>query len=202
MVQSIHPTKTRLIETTVSLLENKLPTEISVDEILEQSGISKGSLYHHFEDLNEVLEAAQVARYASWVDRSVAMLVDVIAHAKNVDDLRAGLTKVTEYTQSREYSKIRYERARTIANSELSPRFKKALAAEQVRLTDALADLVHEAQGRGIWNQKVDPRSTAVFVQAYTLGKIVDDFVEPPMDGEKWNTLIMDIINNVFLATE
>lgn len=199
MVHGIHPTKARLIDTTVELLETKLPSEISVDEILEKSGISKGSLYHHFEDLHEVLEAAQVSRYAAWVDRSIAMLIDVIAHAKDASDLHTGLTKVTEYTQSRDYTKIRYERARTIANSELSPRFKKALAAEQIRLTDALADLVHEAQIRGIWNQDVDPRSSAVFVQAYTLGKIVDDFVEPRMDQEAWNKLIMEVIDKVFL---
>ncbi len=62
MRQSVHPTKTHLIETAVKLLDTQLPHEIAVDEILDKSGISKGSLYHHFEDLAELLEAAQVAR--------------------------------------------------------------------------------------------------------------------------------------------
>lgn len=64
MAQTFHPTKIRLIETTAELLENQFPQDIQVDEILEKSGISKGSLYHHFEDLGELLEAAQVSRYA------------------------------------------------------------------------------------------------------------------------------------------
>ena len=198
MTPNLHPTKARLIETAVELLENQRPKEIAVDEILEKSGISKGSLYHHFEDLNELLEAAQIARYSSWVDRSINLLVDVLVNAKTADEFRVKLKQVTTFTQSAEYRKTRYERARTIANSENSPRFEKALAAEQARLTDALEDLIHEAQSKGIWRNEVDSRAAAVFVQAYTLGKIVDDFVPNPMDGELWNELITKILDKVF----
>ena len=58
MPNSVHPTKQLLIKTALELMETKLPTEIAVDEILTNSGISKGSLYHHFEDLAELLETA------------------------------------------------------------------------------------------------------------------------------------------------
>ena len=76
---SLHPTKSHLINTTVSILDEKLPNEIAVDEILEKSGISKGSLYHHFEDLGQLLEVAQVERYAQWVDRSIEILIKLIS---------------------------------------------------------------------------------------------------------------------------
>ena len=198
MSQIVHPTKARLIETTVELMDTKLPSEIAVDEILEKSGISKGSLYHHFEDLTELLEAAQVSRYAQWVDRSVKMLTDLITSAKTIEEFRAGLMQVTTYTQSPEYKKTRYERARTIASSENSPRFERALAQEQDRLTDALEDLIHEAQAKKLWRGDVDPRAAAVFVQAYTLGKIVDDFAPNPMDAQKWNELITTILDRAF----
>ena len=198
MSQIVHPTKARLIETTVELMETKLPGDIAVDEILEKSGISKGSLYHHFEDLNELLEVAQVSRYANWVDRSVALLTDLITSAKTIEEFRKGLIQVTTITQSPEFRKTRYERARTIASSENSPRFEKALAQEQDRLTDALEDLIYEAQAKKLWRGDVDPRAAAVFVQAYTLGKIVDDFAEKPMDPEKWNQLITTILDRTF----
>ena len=54
MATKMHPTKSLLISTTVKLLGTRLPGEIAVDEILDASGISKGSLYHHFEDLGEL----------------------------------------------------------------------------------------------------------------------------------------------------
>jgi AcrR family transcriptional regulator len=193
MLSSFHPTKAKLVQTAVELLETKLPTEIAVDEILEISGISKGSLYHHFEDLGELLEIAQIARYAAWVDRSVGLIVSIISQAKTQDELFAGVVKMSEITQSLEFKSHRYERARTIANSVSSPRFAAALAVEQKRLTDSLEDVIREVKEKGFFKKDLNPRVAAVFIQSYTLGKIVDDVVDSPVDQSAWN----DFINNM-----
>ncbi|MFM6940902.1 MAG: TetR/AcrR family transcriptional regulator [Candidatus Planktophila sp.] len=197
MPQSIHPTKTLLIETTVSLLDNRFPESIQVDEILDKSGISKGSLYHHFEDLGELLEAAQVYRYAQWVDRSIGLIVPILSAAKSRDDLISGLRQLTVFTQSSDYKATRFQRARTLANSETSLRFQQALGIEQERLTTALEDLVQEAKNKGLFRSDLDARVVAVFIQSYTLGKIVDDIVPMPMKQEKWD----DFIVNMLIAT-
>jgi AcrR family transcriptional regulator len=195
MPQTIHPTKTRLIETAAELLESQFPEAIQVDEILDKSGVSKGSLYHHFEDLGELLEAAQVARYATWVDRSISLIVPVLSGAKNRDDILNGLQTLTTYTQSSEYKSTRFSRARTLANSQHSERFKMALGLEQDRLTTALEDLVSEAKNKGLFKPELDSRIVAVFIQSYTLGKIVDDVVPTPMDQEKWDDFILIMLN-------
>ena len=200
MPQTIHPTKARLIETAAELLETALPGAIQVDEILEKSGISKGSLYHHFEDLSELLEAAQVARYATWVDRSIGLIVPVLSGAKTRDDIIEGLRKATLYTQSSEYKATRFARARTLANSENSERFKTALGLEQERLTTALEDLVQEAKNKGLFRQELDSRIVAVFIQSYTLGKIVDDVVPSHMNQEKWDDFILNMLINTMVV--
>jgi AcrR family transcriptional regulator len=194
MPQPIHPTKTRLIETTSEILETKFPEDIAVDEILDKSGISKGSLYHHFEDLGELLEAAQVQRYAAWVDRSIGLIVPVLSGAKTRDDIIEGLRILTKYTQSEEYRVVRFSRARTLANSETSQRFQKALGIEQERLTSALEDLVAEAKNKGLYRADLDARVVAVFIQSYTLGKIVDDIVPNPVMQEKWDEFIVNML--------
>ena len=200
MAQVIHPTKAQLIRTTVEILDTKLPNEVAVDEILEKSGISKGSLYHHFEDLGELLEAAQVERYAAWVDRSIEILITLVATAKTREDLLIGLKKVTRVTQDPTYSATRYARARAIANAEHSPRFQKALGVEQARLTDALIDLIEEARNKGLYAKDFDARAGAVLVQAYTLGRMVEEFVEEPRNPEAWYQLIDKVVEKVFLA--
>ncbi len=194
MPQPIHPTKTRLIETTAEILETKFPEDVAVDEILDRSGISKGSLYHHFEDLGELLEAAQVQRYAAWVDRSIGLIVPVLSSAKTREDIIEGLRVLTKYTQSEEYRVVRFSRARTLANSETSPRFQKALGIEQERLTSALEDLVAEAKNKGLYRADLDARVVAVFIQSYTLGKIVDDIVPKPVMQEKWDEFIVNML--------
>ena len=199
MATRVHPTKALLISTTVKLLDTKLPNEIAVDEILETSGISKGSLYHHFEDLSELLEVAQVERYAAWVDRSVEALVGMLSKVKTREDIVAGLKLVTRFTQDTKYSKTRFQRARAIAAAEHNPRFRKLLAEEQKRLTDALIDLINEARNKGLYASDFDAHAGAVLVQAYTLGMIVDDFVDEQMDPEAWYDLIDKVVDKVFL---
>ena len=51
---AVHPTKQTLIDTVLALMEKKSIEQISSDEVLEISNISKGSLYHHFEDFPEL----------------------------------------------------------------------------------------------------------------------------------------------------
>jgi AcrR family transcriptional regulator len=194
MPQLVHPTKVRLIETTAELLETQFPGDIQVDEILDKSGISKGSLYHHFEDLGELLEAAQVSRYAGWVNRSISLIVPVLSSAKNRDDIVEGLRVLTQYTQSSDYKATRFTRARALANSESSPRFQRALGLEQERLNVALQDLVEEAKNKGLFKAHLDAHVVAVFIQSYTLGKIVDDIVPTPMGQENWDKFILEML--------
>ena len=194
MRQSVHPTKTLLIETAVMLLDTQLPHEIAVDEILEKSGISKGSLYHHFEDLAELLESAQVARYANWVDRSIELIVSIISKAKTKDDLFAGVKQMTVLTQSNDFKSYRYERARTIGNSQGHERFQKLLAVEQERLTSGLTDVIREVIEKGFFDKNLNPQVLAVFIQSYTLGKIVDDIVTNPVDQLDWNEFIDQMV--------
>ena len=199
MPSTTHPTKTRLIETTAELLEKQFPQEIQVDEILEKSGISKGSLYHHFEDLGELLEAAQVFKYAAWVDRSIGLIVPVLSSVKTREEIIEGLAVLTKYTQSSEYRATRFYRARTLANSEVSDRFRKALGIEQDRLTAALEDLVAEAKNKGLFKTHLDNRVIAVFIQSYTLGKIVDDIVPSPIFQERWDGFILEMLTNTLV---
>ena len=194
MRQSVHPTKTLLIETAVKLMDTQLPHEIAVDEILEKSGISKGSLYHHFEDLAELLEAAQVARYADWVDRSIELIVAIMSKAKTKEDLFEGVKKMTTLTQSAEFKGFRYERARTIGNSQGHQRFQDLLAAEQERLTSGLTDIIREVIEKGFFDKKLNPHVFAVFIQSYTLGKIVDDIVTNPLDPNDWDNFINHMV--------
>ena len=167
--------------------------------ILDESGISKGSLYHHFEDLDELIEAALIQRYARWVDASIELMTDLLTSAASSDDIYSGLTGITRRTQSDEFKAERLNRIDVLSRAGSSTRFAKLLGEEQQRLTDALTDLIREAQERGFYKKEVDARAIAVFIQAYTVGKIVDDFNENKVDPEEWVNLINLIIKTVFI---
>jgi AcrR family transcriptional regulator len=83
-VTSLHPTKTKLIETAVSLIDEFGPIGFTVDALLERSSISKGSLYHHFVDFSDVIEQAQVIRFSRYIDEDIKALFEMLSSAIRV----------------------------------------------------------------------------------------------------------------------
>ena len=195
-----HPTRDKLLRATVELMREHLPQAITSEMVLQKSGISRGSMYHHFQDFSELLELAMVDAFANAVDKSITAFTTLLHTAKNRDDMVQGLSVVTGKTQARALKQLRLQRARLISFTEDNPRLAASMASEQQRLTDAITDLIRGAQERKWMSQSFDPRSAAVLIQAYTLGKIVDDIVPNPMSETGWNDLIGQIIEKVLAA--
>ena len=192
-----HPTKSKLIEAVVSMLDTMDVDDLQVDQVLERSGVSKGSMYHHFTDFAHLIEAAHVYRFSRMIDASIEALVAVMSSSRSRDEMVEGLKKVTRSTQRPELAALRFERARALALAENRHRMREAMAAEQGRLTDAITDICREGQEKGWVRKQLDPRALAVFIQAYTLGKIVDDLAPAPMEPDSWIHLIDDIVERV-----
>jgi AcrR family transcriptional regulator len=194
-----HPTREKLIETAAHLLKSLHPGEISSEMVLTESGISKGSLYHHFEDLEHLIETALLGRYARWVSVNVDVMTKILTQAKSTEDIYLGLVEVTKASQDRKLRSERFFRAEVLTKANNSPRLALQLQLLQDQLTESLTDLVREAQERGFFRKSNDAKSIAVMVQAYTLGKIVDDSSNNPVDQEQYAELINAIVKNVFL---
>ena len=194
----VHPTRQKLIDTVLHLLENNSPAAITADMILEASGVSKGSLYHHFEDLTDLLEMAMLARFARGVDESVRALSAVVSLARSREDVLQGLEEVARAAHVRERTRHRATRVQMISLATMNPRFAAKLSGEQERLTDALTAVFQEGQDKGLMNRAFDARAASVLIQAFTLGKIVDEIVEHPMDPDAWNQIISRLIRLVF----
>jgi AcrR family transcriptional regulator len=193
LARSIHPTKEKLIATMISLMNERALSAIQVDDVLRESNISKGSLYHHFENFDDLVEVTLIARFASGVDLSIELVAAALNGAKSAEELVENIIQVTTVTQGPERSKFRLERARVIGLSVNSPKLLSALEQEQDRLTTAMADLVREAQEKGWVSKAFDAKTISVYLQAYTLGRVVDDVAskENQIDSEDWNSVVV-----------
>ena len=194
----IHPTKEELIKTVVVLLDNLTLDEITSEKVLEISGISRGSLYHHFQDFAELLELAQVRRFSNYVNRSIEVLTDLFGSVSTRDELVQRLTEVSKAFQAPELADTRIERLTAISKVMHNPRMANALGCEQERLTETIADLYRDLQVRGLGNPLLQPRTAAVMFQAYTLGRTVDDFTVNHMDQDNWLYAVSLIVENIF----
>ena len=198
MLEGLHPTKRLLVESTISLLETQGAEQVTSDGVLQLSGVSKGSLYHHFADFSELMEYAQVFLFSKYVESSIDRIQALVAFAQTREDILAGLRQNTFSSQAPELARSRYFRVRAIATAIHNDRMREIFSVEQQRLTDSLAGLFAVAQSRGWATKRINPQTVGVFVQAYTIGRVIDDFPERHMDPEKWAELISTILEKLF----
>ena len=188
-----HPTKLLLLETAIALIDEFGPQGFTVETLLEKSSISKGSLYHHFHDFSDVIEQAQVARFSRTVTADTANMLDVLRGATSKDDLLSRLDGIMRFASGPARAQFRSDRATIVGLSRHSKKFAEALATEQQIVTDALADVAREMQERGWIRTDVDPRALATFVQAYSLGFVLNDITQDPIDFEAWIALLVAV---------
>ena len=198
-MKRIHPTKEKLIETMAELMNERALHEIQVDDVLRESNISKGSLYHHFENFEDLTEAALIARFSNSVDLSIELVAGAVNEAKTAEEFLERIIYVTTVTQGPERAQFRLERARVIGLSINSPKLAELLQTEQDRLTEAMTDVVREGQIKGWVSDKFDAKTIAVFMQAYTLGRVIDDVASPlhSIKGDDWNEVINTAVKSL-----
>jgi len=76
---------------TASLMDGERPDKVHIDEVILESGISKGSLYHHFQDFSDLIEAALIRRFSIHVDRNIEMIERLLVNSSNKEDFIEGL---------------------------------------------------------------------------------------------------------------
>lgn len=193
-----HPTKLLLINTVLELLKHEHLQDITIEEVVAESGISRGSLYHHFEDFADLLEQAQIKRFSNYVDMTSNLVAEALSLSSKDEFVRA-IRVVTRQTQSEEMRDQRLHRIKAVAAVGQSERMRKYYSQEQERLTATIATMYSELLNRGWGNPNIQPVTIAVFIQSYTMGQAINDYVETKMDRDNWISLIDLIMESIIL---
>lgn len=199
-IRSLHPTAVALVETVEKMLDEISIANIHSEKVLEISGISKGSLYHHFQDFQELIEISLLYRYSKWIDATIDAMAKLLYSARTKDELRLALFDVTARTQRDSLRSVRIERARIFAEAEKNSRLAARLTKESERMTSSIEDLIREVIARGLFKVGLNPRAVAVFIQAYSMGYIVNDFTENKLPEKDWIDLINSVIDQMFIG--
>ena len=189
-----HPTREKLIEVTVQLIGEVGVEAVETAEVLERAGVTTGALYHHFRDMNHLLEEAMARRFPVGVRESLVMLKDGLAKATTLADYQKFMSDLTEVSQAPANRPRRTERAHYLALAFASDSFREVIAEQQTEMTAELTDVLQGVQQRGWLRKDLNPKAVAVFIQAYTLGRIIDDISNDPLDPAEWNRLIVTVM--------
>lgn len=195
----IHPTKAKLVATFLELAAQKGVESVTVEDVLAASKVSKGSLYHHFANFDDLIEEAMARLYAEGIDRSITVMSSTLLGCKTREEFLAGIKLSIEQTISPESKPFRLNRARIIGMCSRNAALQARIAGEQERLSTAFQDLIREAQQQGWVRPELDIAAGALLIQAYTFGKVIDDIAINPVNQQAWANLLMQLLESVYL---
>lgn len=194
------PTVKAVLDATIQMLEDGGEAAVRLDEVLRVSGISRGSLYHHFGSREGLIEAARLAQFTRSVTEDITVLRRAILESPSKDDLRKRLRLITEAVGSIDRKHQRLFRISILASAYGRPTLERALGEEQKLVTDQISGLVVESQERGWVRSDVDARAVASFIQAYSLGRVLVDIDTDRTSDENWFEVVSIAIEHLLFG--
>jgi len=197
-----HPTRERLLEITVELIGEVGLEAVDIAEVLRRADVTTGALYHHFRDVPHLLEEAMARRFPMGVEESLTMIRQGLEAATTLEEYLAFMSTLTEVSQAAENRPRRMERAHYLALAFGSDSLHDVIAQQQAEITEELTTVLAAVQQRGWMRKELNPKAVAVFIQAYTLGRIIDDITDDPVDPADWNRLIVTVMTQALSGVD
>ena len=196
-----HATHRALIDCGVELAREFGMYSFTVEQLLTRSGISKGSLYHHFEDFNDLVECVQVRIFTEYVALDISAIQRALDAATDREKFVNLISLITRTAMQPERSVSRIQRARIISATQGRERFAARIAHEQQLLNDQMTRVISVGQERGWVPSHFDAQALALFVQGYAFGLILNDVAEARVNPEELITVIDSVIANLLTGS-
>lgn len=167
--------------------------------VLAEANVARGTLYLHFEDFSDLMETVLLEMFSTSVEENINSFRRLVEASSTKHAFLTGVNGLLKESQGPDRRGFRFGRLRLLAYSEQNPRFARLLSKEQARLNRAFEEIFVRMREKGWLSKTLELASVVIFVQAFTLGQIVDDVAEEKMSLEGWNHLIGKVVEKVLL---
>jgi len=183
------------------ILDEGGEASLRLADVSRRSGVSIGSLYHHFESREGLIRAARERQFLQSLPTDADDIADLLATATTPEQFAARLEQIIRSTQTQERAANRMRRVELIGAAAARPELLEAISATQTMVLDVGEALGEAFKERGWLRDGVEPRSLALFVQAITLGRVLGDLDQRGVDQEAWIQLVLSALDGM-LALE
>lgn len=188
-----------VIDATIRAIEANGEASVRIDDILKETGISKGSLYHHFGGREGLIAAARVTQFSRFVAEDAKNIRETLTKTSTLQEFIAATSALVQTGDSVERERARHNRLSVIASSYGRPELRESLAMQQHSHTENIAEAVRYGQKMGWLRADVDPRAVAVFVQGYNLARVLLDIDTEPVSGSDWEQVVRVALGSFFV---
>lgn len=192
-----------LIQTTNAVMAEGGESAVRIQEISVVTGVSIGSIYHHFGDREGLIRATHVHNFSDTVRKDIERVKEWMSQMHSTTEIAAHYNDMMKFLVAHFAAQSPFERAAILGNTAGRPLLQKALAEVQHELTNSLTEAMQLLKDRGMLKAHLSARAAAVVVLGMLFGRVIGELDLTPVKDEEWNQSMLSAFSGLFqLATQ
>lgn len=188
-----------LIDVAIEIIQTHGIDALRIEDVCEQVGVSKGSLYWHFGDREGLIREALLEHMYRLGDEQLSVLNDAVDAFTTRDDYLMKIAGAFVDPFDASQVETRWQRLELIAGSRRDAKLAPIMAEIQRRHHRYLTDIMEDASKKGVLRPDVDPKAVAAMLVAVGLGSNILSLLgdEGPRP-EAWTASLIVLVNALF----
>jgi len=194
-------TRSRILNAAIEMMEAGGESSVRLGAIAEVLGIKEPSIYHHFTNRTELINAAYVEWYWQCLKTDIpveAMMVLV----ETKDDYVRALRKAMEWSYRPERHHARAIRLSVLGAAQRNPDLAIAINDINKKFLATIADAALVAQQKGWVRTDLDPMAMAYWLHGQIIGRVVAEMDPGHVDLAQWDKVSFEAVLGLILSPE
>lgn len=191
-------TVAKLIAATESAIRDGGESAVRIQEISEATGVSIGSIYHHFGDRDGLIRATYAHNYAAVIEADVPLVRGFLDSISTTVQLADRYEEMLAFVRAHAKNQSGLDRASIIGTTANRPKMREALAKVQHELNSQVAEVMEIAAQRGLLKSHLSPRAAGAVMLGLLLGRAVAELDSEPMDDDEWSKAALSAAGGMF----
>jgi AcrR family transcriptional regulator len=191
-------TMEKVLEFASQELDEVGAVKFNILNVINKSGVSRSSVYHHFGDRDGVIGAVELTRLFQEVSQLNDSIRFVTENATSAPDVLELIRAVLVEAGSPDGVQMRSRRIALLAISQNIPLMAEKLS-KCIGEGDAhIADSLRIAEKRGITKPLANPEGIAHLISSLFLGRSMVDVIHSPSADSDWIDVVMTVFKGLF----
>ena len=191
--------RAQLINAALEIILDNGVDGLRIEDVCERVGVSKGSLYWHFNDRDGLIHEALLEQLRRISDEQMAVMNDAIDSANSTEEYLSRIVGALANPFDRAEVDQRWRRVEMIVATRHDPELRAVMSDVQRRQQKFLTEAMERAKEKGLLRQDLDPKAVAAAISVVALGSVNLSLLGK--DGpthETWTNLMVLLIALLF----
>ena len=194
-------TRSRILNSAIKMMETGGESSVRLSAIAEALDIKEPSIYHHFTNRTELVNAAYVEWYWQCLKTEIPVEAMMVLVDSREDYVRA-VRKSMEWSYQPERHHARAIRVSVLGAAQRNPDLAIAINDINKKFLATIADAASVAQQKGWLRADLDPMATAYWLHGQIIGRTVAEMDPGHVDLAEWDKVSFEAVLGVLLAPD